>query len=340
MVAALNTPDAEGETFEVGPAETVIGSTNVGPGQQLLSIVTQWPGSDVTLALVSPSGVRYTRDDPGAGVVHDVGPTWEQYEITSPQQGAWRFELFGKDVNTGGEPVTVMATTEPFANVPPIAKVSYVENADGTLTFSSAQSSDPDGQIAVRQWYVSLGSDTEVRSEGETVTVPLDSGGKNITLVVTDDRGDSTFAELVVPKVERAPGGGPGIPADPPVTTPDDRPVAPVIDRTAPRITKLSLQRAVRRRGRTTWQVTRKFKGNVRLRLTLSEPATVTVKLSSARTPTKIRTRTVAAKRAGVKTLSVRMLAKGMRVGKVRLVVSAKDAAGNVSTRKLSVVKR
>jgi hypothetical protein len=148
----------------------------------------------VPLTLISPSGVRYTRDAPGNGVVHDAGPTWEQYEIGSPEPGEWHFELFGKDVNPGGEPVTVLPTTEPPANLPPTATISYAVNSDGTLTFASAQSSDSDGQIARREWYVSSGSDQEVYTAGDSVTVAKGSGGKNVTLVVTDDRGDTSFA--------------------------------------------------------------------------------------------------------------------------------------------------
>jgi hypothetical protein len=334
VVAALRTPDAEGETFQVGPVETVIGSTSVGPGQLLLSIVSQWPGSDIPLTLVSPSGVRYTRDEPGAGVVHDVGPTWEQYEVPSPEPGTWRFELFGKDVKPGGEPVTVLANTEPFPNVPPIAIVSYVENADGTLTFSSAQSSDPDGQIASREWYVSSGSDSEVRSPGDTVTVPLGSGGKNITLAVTDNRGDSSFAEAVVPRVP-PPGGGPVVP----VTTPGGKPLAPVTDRIAPKITGLTLQRGIRRGRRTIWRATHGLKGNVRLRLKISEAGTVTVKLSSARAPKKVRTKSVKAKRAGVVTVSLPAIVRGLSTGRARLRVSVKDKAGNTSVRTLTVTR-
>jgi hypothetical protein len=334
VVAALREPDAEGETFEVGPTETVIGSTTVGPGQLLLSIVSQWPGSDVPLTLVSPSGVRYTRDAPGPGTAHDVGPTWEQYEVATPEPGVWRFELFGKDVDPGGEPVTVLATTEPYANVPPVAKVSYVEDPAGTLTFSSAQSSDPDGQIAARQWYVSSGTDSEVRSEGDSVSVPLESGGKSITLVVTDDRGDTSFADVVVPAVQAPPRGAAPVAV---VTTSNGKPLAPMTDRTAPKMTGLSVQRGVKRGRRTVWRATRSLKGNVRLRLKVSERATVTVRLSSASAPKNVHAKSVKARRAGVVTVSLPAIVRGLRAGTARLRVSAKDAAGNVTTRTLAV---
>lgn len=338
VVKALTTRDAEGDTFSVGPTETVIGSTRVGPGQLLLSIVSQWPGSDVPLTLVSPSGVRYTREAPGAGVKHEFGPTWEQYEVPTPEPGLWTFELYGKDVDPQGEPVRVLATTEPFANVPPLAKVSFVENADGTLTFSSAQSSDPDGQIVKRQWYVSAGADTEDTAAGEAVTVARGAGGKDVTLVVTDDRGATTFASAIIPKVA-APGTPPGAPGAPVVTTPAGKPVAPVTDRIAPKVTKLSLQRAVKRGKRTVWKATKSLTGTVRLRLTLSEPATLTVKLTAARAPKKPRSKVVKATRGGVVTIALSSTVKGLKGGKAKLAVSAEDRAGNVGAKVLNVKK-
>jgi lysophospholipase L1-like esterase len=329
VIAALDDAGAEGGAYTVAPGATVTGSFTVALGQALLSIIAQWPGSDVPLTLISPSGTEHSREDPGPGVTHDVGPTWEQFEIPNPEPGEWTFKLFGKDVSPAGEPVTVLPTTTPPDNVAPTARISYGENPDGTLTFSSAQSSDPDGRIVRREWYVTSGGAAERYAEGETVTVARSHEGGNATLVVTDDRGDTSFAEAIIPATPA--GQGP-----PPVESPKDQPLQPVVDRRAPRITKVTLQKAVKQRRKTVWKRTKTLAGKVRVRMTLSEPATVTVKLASARKPTKPRSRTVRVKRAGVATIDITRLAKGLRRGKVKLSISAKDATGNVSTKTLS----
>jgi len=313
--------------------DTVSGSFFVSLGQAILSVIAQWPGSDVPLTLISPDGVRYTRDAPGAGVTHSAGETWEQFEIPNPQPGKWEFEPFGKDVAPGGEPVTVLSTTQPVANVAPTARISYVDNRDGTLTFSSAQSEDPDGQIARREWYVANSPEDEVRSEGDTVTVRIGSGNKNVTLIVTDDRAETAFASVGIPPVDpsgRAPvrRGGSG--------SKPGTPLNALGDIVAPRISKLSVQRALRRGKRTVWKPARSLKGRVRLRMSLSEPATVTITLASARTPKKLRTRQVKA-RAGKVTVNLAGLVKGLRSGRARLSVRAVDASKNVSKRKLKV---
>lgn len=332
VVEALRT--APGTVHAVHPGEAVGGAFPVPSGQRRLSVVAQWPGSDVPLALISPSGVRHTRDAPGAGVAHDAGPTWEQYEIDDPEAGEWHFELFGADVAPGGEPVTLLHSTEPPVNAAPTATISYADNGDGTLTFSSARSTDADGLISRREWYV-FGADTDDHTEADSVTVTRASRATSVTLVVTDDRGATSFAEALVPAI--APGAAPTLPvaALTPVVTPNGTPLAAVTDRIAPKITTLGLRKRVRTRGRTIWKPTRRLRGDVRLRLTLSEAATVTVQVASARTPTKRKAKTVLAK-AGVVTIDLRGLAKGLSAGRAMLSVAAKDTAGNTAARRLS----
>lgn len=60
----------------------------------------------------TPQGNRLTLKHIGGREPRDVGPNWEQYEVLSPEPGVGRFELFGKDVDPGGEPVSVLATTD------------------------------------------------------------------------------------------------------------------------------------------------------------------------------------------------------------------------------------
>lgn len=331
VVAALQTPNAEGDTFEVGPAETVISSFDIAPGQRLVSIVCQWPGSDIPLTLVSPSGTRYTRSAPGAGVVHSNGPTWEQFEIPTPEAGTWRFELYGADVDPEGEPAQVLVSTEPYPNQLPVADISFRDNGDGTLTFSSAGSGDADGTIERRQWYVST-DDAEISTLGETVTVPIGKGGKNVSLAVTDDKGAAGFAELVLPAI-------PAPPAPLVVTTPTGVTIQPSADLVPPRISGLRLEKAVKKGARTRWQRVASLSGKVRLRLKVSEAARVVVTLRATAEPTKARRVRASTKRAGVVTLSLRRAASRLADGKVKVQVVVMDRAGNRTTRMLKARK-
>ena len=331
VVAALKAPDAEGDTFEVGPAETVISSFDIAPGQKLVSIVCQWPGSDIPLTLVSPPGGRYTRSAPGAGVVHSNGPTWEQYEIPTPEAGTWKFELYGADVDPEGEPAQVLVSQEPFPNQQPVANISYRDNGDGTLTFSSAGSSDPDGSVERRQWYVST-EDSEISSLGETVTVPIGNGGKNVSLAVTDDEGATGFAELVLQAIAAPP-------STPVVTQPTGQVVQSSADLLPPRISGMRLEKAVKKGTGTKWASTTSLSGKVRLRLKVSEAAQVVVTLRAKAEPAKARRVKASVKRAGVLKLALRQAVARLADGKVKIQVVVVDRAGNRTTRMITARK-
>lgn len=151
------------------------------------SVNTSWPGSDVVTALVSPSGVRYTRDDPN-GAEHWAGPTWEHFTVSDPEPGQWTVESYGADVAAAGEPVHLTVVDETPVNQPPTAVVATGHVGD-TFTFDATGSADADGSIVDYQWEFADGT----YAQGPVVTHTFTPGTYDVTLVTTDDQGAKGF---------------------------------------------------------------------------------------------------------------------------------------------------
>jgi len=190
--------------FEVGPGETVHYTFFVDPLEALLSIISEWPGSDVVMTLVSPSGRRYTRSAPGPGVYHANAPTWEQFEIRSPESGNWRLELFGADVDPAGEETKVSIYAEGPPNKRPVAR-AQARTANGRLELDGRGSSDPDGEIRSYNWYVSDAHQDRVLVGAQADLAATDDP-LSITLVVTDDKGLTDFATVSRAPIDVKPG--------------------------------------------------------------------------------------------------------------------------------------
>lgn len=83
------------------PGQTI--STTFPSAGGPLSVSTQWPGSDVVLNLTSPSGRVYDRAVDARGVQHQVGPTFESYQLDTSEPGTWTAALYGARVAPEGE---------------------------------------------------------------------------------------------------------------------------------------------------------------------------------------------------------------------------------------------
>jgi len=79
-----------------------------------------WPGSDVMLRLVSPTGRVIDRNTADPDVFHELGPTFEHYVISHPEQGDWTMEVTGLDVAPEGEQVELALVVYPEAAPPEI----------------------------------------------------------------------------------------------------------------------------------------------------------------------------------------------------------------------------
>ena len=90
---------AQGETKTVG-------ILNVQPGTSLIKVILSWPGSDLDLILIDPTG---NQTMPGAGVIYSGNDTLpEYYEIYDPQPGNWTIEVYGKEITSPEEEYYVM----------------------------------------------------------------------------------------------------------------------------------------------------------------------------------------------------------------------------------------
>lgn len=187
----------------VGPGKTVIYRFTAAGTLELLSVIIEWPGSDVVLSLTSPSGKTYTRAVPGAGVYHANGPTWEQFEIPQPEAGEWTASLYGADVKAAGEEATVRVYQERPRNLRPIGAVELRRVGD-QLVLDGSGSRDPDGTIVSWDWYVADAADDAVK-QGQTVSIPVSVVPRTITLVVTDNDGLTDFVTVSTAPIDVRP---------------------------------------------------------------------------------------------------------------------------------------
>ncbi|WP_346027393.1 GDSL-type esterase/lipase family protein [Arthrobacter parietis] len=204
--AVLTELDDSGfETFEVLPQQTVTYSFVVDSPKEFISLVTGWPGSDVSLTLISPSGQRFDRSTDPAGATRETGPTHEHVEVSAPETGEWTVELFGLDVPDGGEPVTLSIHQQEPKNAAPTGVITpRVEG--NSLVLDASGSSDSDGTITGFDWYISTAETDEVL-QGEKITIPLNTDEeRTVSLVITDDRGATDFQDLAWIPVDVVPG--------------------------------------------------------------------------------------------------------------------------------------
>ncbi len=109
-------------------------------------ISIRYPGSDVKISLISPSGEVYSRDTGQANLTATKGATWETLEIDAPESGEWQVQLDGVEINGIGEPFHVQWYAEPLPNETPVATAT-IEQHGSTITVDGSGSYDPDGEI-------------------------------------------------------------------------------------------------------------------------------------------------------------------------------------------------
>ncbi len=188
-------PSHLGATFYgLAQDQSMFTTRNVPAGTPSASFNTSWPGSDIEMSLVSPSGQLYTRTSQTPDVFHANGPTSETYVITDPEPGTWTIKLYGAQISASAgdsEPVSLTTYDAPASNTPPVAVASMQHTGD-TVTFSAAGSNDPDGTIASYLWDFGDGA----TATGPTATHTYAPGQTlSATLVVTDNGGAKGYGE-------------------------------------------------------------------------------------------------------------------------------------------------
>jgi lysophospholipase L1-like esterase len=203
IIDALAAHDALNRIL-VGPNQTVIYRFTASGGLELLSVILEWPGSDIQLTLTSPSGKTYTRSVPGAGVYHANGPTWEQFQIPTPEGGEWTASLYGADVKPAGEQALIQVYQGKPRNQRPVGAIE-LRREGGSLVLDGSASRDPDGTIVSYDWYVSTATTDDVY-QGKTVSIPATVDPQTVTLVVTDNGGLTDFVTTSSLPVDVKPG--------------------------------------------------------------------------------------------------------------------------------------
>lgn len=185
---------APGSQFLVGFNQTVTTTANVATGLAQATFSTTWPGSDVVMTLVSPSGRTITRSTSASDVYHLLGPTYEVFSISNPEAGTWTVEMKGTEVSPDGEAVRLSTTQSLPVNLPPIAKfTSSVTNGAAPLqvAFDATGSSDPDGTVTDDSWDFGDGTSGTGATTSHVFTKP---GTYSVHLTVTDNGGAQGFA--------------------------------------------------------------------------------------------------------------------------------------------------
>jgi len=104
-----------GTNVPVQQGQSVSANVNVPPGQGSGAFASTWPGSDIEMILLSPSGRIISRGTNGSDITHTLGPTFEVYDISLPEPGTWTVFFYGISVAPQGETLTFNFTALPRA---------------------------------------------------------------------------------------------------------------------------------------------------------------------------------------------------------------------------------
>lgn len=107
-----------GESYTILPSQMIEITRTIPSSESRAFFQTSWPGSDIVMTLVSPSGRTISRLNNTSDVTHWLYPTYEAYQVTNPEAGQWKVRLFGADVPGSGEPVSFKLSTLPNESTP------------------------------------------------------------------------------------------------------------------------------------------------------------------------------------------------------------------------------
>jgi lysophospholipase L1-like esterase len=175
-------------TGQIMPSETVSHAFRIGSDLARWTTTLTWPGSDIELALVSPSGRRIDRTTVADDVTRKVGPGFDTVAIESPEAGDWQVEAFGADVAQSGTEYSLSTVELPVpTNSSPVPSFSSAAGQlANTVVLDASASSDRDGTLTHFNWRLPDGTTLA----GERVTVAFkQSGAKSVSLTVTDNNG-------------------------------------------------------------------------------------------------------------------------------------------------------
>ncbi|MEM9464353.1 MAG: trypsin-like serine protease [Actinomycetota bacterium] len=101
------------QTGTIRQGETVAARVSVSEGAAQATFTNTWPGSDIEMTLISPSGERFDRRTADDRVLIEVGSTFETITVIGPDAGEWGIEFLGTDIPAASEPFS-FSTVELF----------------------------------------------------------------------------------------------------------------------------------------------------------------------------------------------------------------------------------
>lgn len=188
-----------GRSIHLSPRQEASAGTLFVPyGARTVRAAASWPGSTVTLKLVSPSGTTYTVDSDG--VRSGTTATSQWLEVDDPAPGTWNVKVFGDDVHED-EPVHVTATAEePAPAGPPTAQITHAVTSTDKRTIDLTATGGPAG--ATYRWTFS----DETQATGREVQHRFPArGARWASLEIVPADGVSGFAGTDLPAPDETP---------------------------------------------------------------------------------------------------------------------------------------
>ena len=185
------------QVMTAGAVQTYTAS--IAPGQGWATFATAWPGSDVVLSLVSPSGRLIDRFTPAGDVAHVLTGTSEQYHVKDPEAGEWTVRLWAAEVDPAGEEVHFSFTTQPAGAADRTAPV-IVPAVSGTAGASGWYTSDVTVTFDVADTETGIAN----ASGCEPVTLTAETTGTPLTCWAVNGAGLSASRTVVV-KIDKTP---------------------------------------------------------------------------------------------------------------------------------------
>jgi hypothetical protein len=201
------------DVFDKSPAQVVTLKTgesssktyDVAAGTSTFSAGASWPGSDVELELISPSGRHIDRSTVGPDVQRTTTPTSERVVVQDPEPGEWTVQMHALEMDPDGEDVALELDTAEAVPQLPIA-LATADHTDGEaplrVRFDAADSSSPRPGALGLHWDFGDGA----AADGTTAEHVYAKPGKyRATLTVTDEAGLQDTYVLPIDVAEKPP---------------------------------------------------------------------------------------------------------------------------------------
>jgi hypothetical protein len=187
--------------LDLSPNESAVRTASMPTGVSSATWKVRWDGSTVGVSLISPAGLRSSSSTDDPGIHWEITPTGVTVTVQNPEDGEWRVELDGVDVDSSGEPVWVDLERVQQANTPPVVNLEATAAtgaAYGTFDFL-ASALDSDGTISSYEWDFDGDGAADATTTENTIQRVLPDGRHPVAVAVVDNEGARGYASLEQP---------------------------------------------------------------------------------------------------------------------------------------------